>query len=211
MYFFSTPSIVKKTHSKNFVWDLHSDTKAIYITFDDGPNPETTPWILNELKKYSAKATFFCLGKNIEEHPSVFNSIVDDGHAFGNHTYSHYNGWKIDTSKYLEDIAKCNQLINSNLFRPPYGRIKPSQVRQLKKTYSIIMWSLMSGDFDKKLDKDKCLESLLTNSKSGDIVVFHDSLKAKENIQYILPRYLKFLHENNFMILPIPVQIILPK
>jgi len=204
MYFFSTPCIIKKIHKRNFIWEIHNKENAIYITFDDGPNTETTPWILDELKKYSAKATFFCLGKNIIEYPSVYKLMLDKGHVVGNHSYSHYDGWKTGTSRYLEDIDHCDQLIKSNLFRPPYGRLKLAQLKSLKNKYSVIMWSKMSGDFDIKLDKDKCLESLLNNSKSGDIVVFHDSLKAKENVRYILPRYLKYLHENNFALLPIP-------
>src|ERR1035437_7123542 len=173
MYFLSTPAIIKKIYRRNFIWELSNNSKAIYITIDDGPNPETTPWILDELKKYSARATFFCLGKNIKANPTVFNSIVDNGHAIGNHSFSHYNGWKTDTVKYLEDVIKCDQLVKSNLFRPPYGKLKPAQIRNLKLKYTIIMWSMISGDFDIKLDKDKCLDSLMNNSKSGDIVVLN--------------------------------------
>jgi peptidoglycan/xylan/chitin deacetylase (PgdA/CDA1 family) len=204
MYLFSTPRIIRKVHKRDLTWELPNNDNAIYITFDDGPNPETTPFILDELQKYTAKATFFCLGKNVKEFPTVYNSILDQGHAVGNHTFSHYNGWKTDTRMYLEDVESCNQLIRSSLFRPPYGKLKHAQLRSLRNIYTIIMWSSLSGDFDIDLDKDKCLNSLLNNPKSGDIVVFHDSLKAKDKVQYVLPLYLEYLYKNNFTAIAIP-------
>jgi peptidoglycan/xylan/chitin deacetylase (PgdA/CDA1 family) len=204
MYLFSTPRIIRKVHRRDLTWELPNDNNSIYITFDDGPNPETTPFILEELEKYSAKATFFCLGKNVDANPTVYDSILKHGHAVGNHTFNHYNGWKTNTRKYLEDVERCNKLIKSSLFRPPYGKIKHAQLRALRNNYSIIMWSSLSGDFDTELDKEKCLSSLLNNPQRGDIVVFHDSLKAKEKVKFALPSYLKYLYENNYKVIPIP-------
>lgn len=204
MYLFSTPFLIRKILSKNIKWELPNNNNAIYITFDDGPNPDTTPFILDILKRYSAKATFFCLGKNVKAHPTIHDAILQNGHTVGNHTFNHYNGWRTNIDDYLEDVESCNQLIKSSLFRPPYGKLKSAQLKKLKDRYSVIMWSKLSGDFDIKLNKEKCLKSLLINTKSGDIVVFHDSIKAKDNVQYILPRYLECLCKNNFTTLAIP-------
>ena len=205
MYLFSTPRIIRKVHKRDLTWELPNDNNNIYITFDDGPNPETTPFILGELNKYSAKATFFCLGKNVEAYPTVYDSILQNGHSVGNHTFSHYNGWKTNTLKYLEDVENCNRLVKSPLFRPPYGKLKHAQIRGLKHRYSVIMWSSLSGDFDIELDKDKCLASLLNNPQSWRYSCFSRQPESKEKVQYVLPLYLEYLHKNNFIALAIPL------
>jgi len=201
MYFFSTPDIIKKLLGKSLIWELNNGRKTIYLTFDDGPEPEVTPWVLETLRKYNAKATFFCVGKNAAKHPAIVKSIINSGHIVGNHTYSHVNGWKMDTPLYIADIEKCDAILKTPLFRPPYGRIKPSQLRQLKGKYRIIMWSLLTGDFDVELDKDKCLDIVCKKAKSGSIIVFHDSLKAHEKLQHVLPRTLEYLSKTGYAFL----------
>jgi peptidoglycan-N-acetylglucosamine deacetylase len=203
MFLFNAPYIIKKLYSKSLVWGFQGNEKAIYLTFDDGPEPSVTPWVLETLSKYNAKATFFCLGKNAEKYPALLETIIKSGHVVGNHTYSHPNGWNTDTLLYMDDIAKCDKILNTLLFRPPYGKIKPSQLRRLKHQYKIIMWTLISGDFDPKLPKDKCLEMVLNNTCSGSIIVFHDSIKAKEKLQYVLPQFLNFFTEKGFAFLPV--------
>jgi len=195
MYFFSTPFILKKSFRKSIVWEMDNAEKSIWLTFDDGPDPLVTPFVLEELKKYNAKATFFCLGKNVEAHPETFELIRKYGHKIGNHSYSHKNGWVTCAKKYIADVEKGNTIIQSQLFRPPYGKIKPSQLSQLKKKYTIVLWSLMGGDFDINLTKEKCLDIVLSYTKSGTIIVFHDNLKAKEKLFFVLPKFLE--HFNN--------------
>ena len=185
---------------------MENDRNAIWLTFDDGPEPSVTPWVLETLEKYRAKATFFCVGNNAAKHPSIIENILKAGHAVGNHTYNHLNGWQTDTQVYLSDIEKCDSILNTPLFRPPYGKIKPLQLRQLKEKYSIIMWSLITYDFDADLDKEKCLENVLNKTKNGSIVVFHDSLKAKERMQFVLPRMLEYFSKKEYNFLPIIIK-----
>lgn len=212
-YWIKTNSLVKKLFSK-YIWDIPSLDKKVYLTFDDGPTSEITQWVLSQLKNYQAKATFFCIGNNIEKHPEIFNKVIKDGHAIGNHTFNHLNGWKTKTEDYVENTKRCeieiyNQqsAINnqqSKLFRPPYGKIKSSQAQALRQMgYKIIMWDVLSADFDKKINPEKCLENVLSNVKSGSIIVFHDSIKAFQNIEYALPRTLSFLSENGYKCEPL--------
>jgi peptidoglycan/xylan/chitin deacetylase (PgdA/CDA1 family) len=186
------PWIIKKMFP-SLVFKFNDKEKTIYLTFDDGPIPETTPLILDILEKYNAKATFFCLGKNVEKHPELFDLIIQRGHTTGNHGYSHKNGWKTANAEYFEDIEKANKLIRSDLFRPPYGRIKPSQIKYLKKKYRIVMWDVLSGDFDYYTDSEKCYKNVINNVENGSVVVFHDSLKAKNNVLEVLPEVLEKL------------------
>lgn len=186
--------------------------KEIYLTFDDGPTPEITEFVLNELKKYNAKATFFCIGKNIKNHPEIFSKIIKEGHEIGNHTQNHLNGWKNNTTKYLENVLECKNVIdkqtqnnselktkNLKLFRPPYGRVKRKQANALiKKGYKIIMWSVLSGDFDTKISKEKCLQNVLKHTSNGSIVVFHDSVKAAEKVKYVLPKVLDYFTRKGY-------------
>lgn len=206
MYLVSTPRIVKKILRSDFLWEVKTAEKALWLTFDDGPEPTVTPWVLEELKKYNAKATFFCLGKNVEKHPEIFRKILSDGHAVGNHTFNHLKGWHSHTRDYINDVEKCSELVKTSLFRPPYGKIKPSQFLHLRRKYQVVMWSLLSGDFDIKLEKEKCLELVLKNTKAGNIIVFHDSLKAKDKLMYVLPELLKSFKSKGYSFFPLNYQ-----
>lgn len=200
-----TNSIIKKVF-RNYIWDIPNVENKIYLTFDDGPIPEITEWVIEELKKFNAKATFFCIGNNIEKHQDVFMKVINEGHSIGNHTFNHLNGWKASTEKYLENAKQCEvsisnlQSANCNLFRPPYGKIKPSQSKKIRKSgYKIIMWDVLSGDYDSLISPQKCLENVLENVRSGSIIVFHDSMKAFPNLEYTLPRVLENLSKKGFV------------
>lgn len=190
----------------NYIWDIPNDENKVFLTFDDGPTPEITEWTLAQLKKYEAKATFFCIGNNIEKHPEIFQKIIEEGHTIGNHTFNHLKGWKTSTDKYITNVTLCqSEIVNRksqiiNLFRPPYGKIKPSQSKILRKLgYKIIMWDVLSYDFDQTITPEKCLSNVLKNVQSGSIIVFHDSLKAGQNLRYALPKTLEFLKEKGFV------------
>lgn len=197
MYLTKTPLAIKKSFP-SLVWDIPNETKTIYLTFDDGPTPEITTWVLETLKKHEIKATFFVVGENVKKHPEIYQQLINEGHAIGNHTYNHLNGWKTKSSDYLQNIEKCAELVDSNLFRPPYGRIKNTQIRKLKQDYKIIMWDVLSGDFDANLSPAKCAENVINNTKAGSIIVFHDSVKAEKNLKYALPKAIEFLKEQGF-------------
>lgn len=200
-YFIKIPWIAKKFFS-SYIWSINTAEKEIYLTFDDGPHPIITPWVLDELKKYGAKATFFCIGNNVAKYPVVFNRIKQEEHAVGNHTYNHLNGWKYAVKKYIDDVRKATLLIESNLFRPPYGKIKPAQAKDVKKLLGnnakIIMWDVLSADFDKTISASQCLQNVITNYKEGSIIVFHDSEKAYTNLKYVLPLVLENLQKKGF-------------
>lgn len=194
---FKTPYVAKLIYP-SLVWDMPSNENKIYLTFDDGPHPAITPMVLKILDKYDAKATFFCVGENIEKYPDTFQLIEQSGHTVGNHSHNHLNGWKTSNSKYYKNIKKSKQLINSNLFRPPYGRISPAQIKHLKKEYKIIMWSVLSYDFDARVSKEECLNLSINNSAAGTIIVFHDSEKAKEKMLFAIEGYLKHFTKRGF-------------
>lgn len=180
------------------IWQKKGRNKEIYLTFDDGPHPEITRSVLDILDSYQAKATFFCVGENVSKYPETYAELISRGHTAGNHTYNHLNGWKTPNDSYFENIQKCRDVLPSDLFRPPYGRIKISQLRKLKKEYQIIMWSVLSWDFDKKISKEQCLNNVMYNTKDGAIVVFHDSEKSAENMLYALPRFLEHFSKLGF-------------
>lgn len=205
-YWVKTNWIIKKIFS-NYTWDVSNSGNTVYLTFDDGPIPEITTWVLEELKKYDLKATFFCIGENIDKHPEIFKKVISEGHAIGNHTFNHLNGWKTPTEAYIKNIKLCEEVIEkttnynskSKLFRPPYGKLKTAQARAIEKLgYEIIMWDVLSADFDTTLSKEQCLDNVLSKVKPGSIIVFHDSIKAFKNLQDVLPKTLAFLKENNF-------------
>lgn len=237
MYLVKTPAVLRWLYP-NLTWHKDRSKKLIYLTFDDGPIPVVTPFVLKTLKAFGAKATFFCIGENVSKHPDIYKQVLDEGHRVGNHTYNHLKGWDTKDDEYLVNVRKCADVVQSNLFRPPYGRAKRSQISklinhnsqlkaqdsrfksqdQLPSTnhspsshtstqfqysildthYSIIMWDVLSGDFDTKLSPEKCLGNVLKHTGNGSIVVFHDSLKAFERLEYILPRALEKWKEEGY-------------
>jgi len=195
MYFKKTPKFIQNLFP-NFVWSMPKDEKVIYLTFDDGPIPEITEWVLDTLRQFNAKGTFFCVGENIKKYPHIYQRILAEDHLTGNHTYNHLSGWTTDNVDYYHNIRKCaSKLNNSILFRPPYGRIKPQQARFIQRHYSVIMWDVLSGDFDPNISEKECLYNVTSNTENGSIIVFHDSHKAQKNLYYVLPIVLKYYSE----------------
>lgn len=199
-----TPKFVEHV-LPNLVWNVHDDDQALFLTFDDGPTPEITDWTLDVLHTYNAKATFFCIGKNVEQHPQLYQRILDEGHAVGNHTQNHVKGWKTKTPDYMAEVEKAATLINSKLFRPPYGQIKPKQAKVLSNQgYNIIMWNILSFDWNKSVTPKECLDNVLLHADSGDIIVFHDSIKASKNMMFALPKVLEHFKKEGFKFKRIP-------
>ena len=191
MYLNKTPWFIKKIYP-TLVWEIppHTSEKTIYLTFDDGPIPEISTFVLSELDKYNAKATFFCIGDNVLKHPHIYQEILNKGHQVGNHTFNHLNGWQTDTDIYMTNVAKGFEYIHSPLFRPPHGRITKAQIKAIKTQYpttKIIMWDVLSGDFDISIDAENCTKKTLKYTKNGSIIVFHDSIKAYPRLKKTLP------------------------
>ncbi len=197
MYFIKTPNYLKKIFP-DCLWNEESDDKVIYLTFDDGPIPESTPFILETLRRYNAKATFFCVGHNIEKHNDLFALTKREGHSIGSHTFNHLSGWQTPNKHYYKNVDKGAKVAESILFRPPYGRITPKQIKHLSKKYTIVMWDILSGDFDLKLDADQCLENVINHATNGSIIVFHDNLKSIQKLKIVLPKVLQYYTEKGF-------------
>jgi peptidoglycan/xylan/chitin deacetylase (PgdA/CDA1 family) len=213
MYLVKSPLLLKWFYSA-LIWNKSRSKKIVYLTFDDGPIPNVTDFVLNTLKTFNAKATFFCIGDNIFKHPTIFERVKSEGHAIGNHTFNHLKGWKTDDETYVANFLKCQTLTQTNLFRPPYGRIKKSQIKSIKSKVQslksdtrlttndsgldIVMWDVLSGDFDTNLSPEKCYQNVIKNTQNGSIIVFHDSLKAFERLEYALPKVLKYLAEKGY-------------
>src|ERR1700761_756064 len=200
MYLVKTPRLLKMLYP-DLLWDAPPCDRCIYLTFDDGPIPIVTPFVLNILQQYDAKATFFCIGDNVRKHPDVLEQVKNAGHSIGNHTYNPLKGWNTDDKTYLDNFLEADKLIHSNLFRPPYGRIKRSQVKLLKEAkpdLDIVMWNVLSADYDINLSPEKCLGNVLKHTTDGDIVLFHDSLKARERMEYVLPRAMEIWSAKGF-------------
>lgn len=191
MRIFKTPRLIRFVN-RRITWGFSVSEPTVYLTFDDGPNPCITPWILDELQKHDFKATFFCVGENVQRYPEIYERILVEGHAVGNHTMKHENGLKVSTDKYLESVEKASKLINSKLFRPPYGKITPSLIRKLKKEYHIILWSWLSYDYDSEVSVDKILEKAKL-IQAGDILVLHDNEKMIQRQKELLPALIDFL------------------
>jgi peptidoglycan/xylan/chitin deacetylase (PgdA/CDA1 family) len=211
-----TPKLVQRMFPKR-VWTFPKESNAVFLTFDDGPIPIITPWVIQELKKHDAKATFFCIGENIRKYPDIFKTLISERHSTGNHTYNHLNGWKTNVSEYVKNVVlheteankwdeilalKNTQSQTTNrdmLFRPPYGKItnKKSKILQ-KRGYKIIMWDILSGDYDASISEEKCLQNVLKSINPGSIVVFHDSFKAEKNLRYVLPKVLDFISDKGW-------------
>ena len=185
-------------NNKYLICSYPSDEKILYLTFDDGPTPEVTSAVLSILNDGNAKATFFCIGENVKKHPELFNSIEQQGHAIGNHTFSHLNGWKTPPGEYVENVSRCEEYFITELFRPPYGRFSLSQYFLLRKKYKFVLWSVLSGDFHRRTSPDQCLANVLENSTPGSIIVFHDNILAKEKVLYALPLVLDHFRKKGF-------------
>ncbi|WP_136667829.1 polysaccharide deacetylase family protein [Flavobacterium sp. H122] len=211
-YWVKTNRFIKWLY-RDQIWSIPNKENKIYLTFDDGPTPEITPWVLDILKENNIKVTFFCIGKNIDQNPEIFKRIIKEGHAIGNHTYNHVNGWKKNTKEYLEDVAFCEKKIHENsgnlksengnqeskIFRPPYGKITSSQSRSLRKLgYKIIMWDILTADFDEEISQEKCLKNAVEKIESGSIIVFHDSVKAHKKLSYVLPKAIQYYKEKGY-------------
>lgn len=179
-------------------WNQNRKQKHIYLTFDDGPIPDVTPQVLNILKKYNIQATFFCVGENIIKYPEIFEELQSAGHRVGNHTHNHLKGWRTATKDYLENVEKCNQYTKSTLFRPPYGQCTWTQFKELRKKYKVVMWDVITYDFDQQLTPDQCLRNAIKHSRNGSIVVFHDNIKAAPRLLYALPRAIEYWLEQGF-------------
>ena len=185
-------------------WDLKGDHRTVYLTFDDGPTPVVTPWVLNQLARAEAKATFFCLGRNVDKYPDLYRQILSSGHSVGNHSYSHLKGFRSGVRRYMDDIRLAKGLIDSKLFRPPYGRILPGQVNAVLREYDIIMWDVLSIDYNSGLGGERVYQNVIRNVKEGSIIVFHDSEKAADNLYYALPRTLDYLKDKGFAMHSMP-------
>ncbi|WP_115462668.1 polysaccharide deacetylase family protein [Winogradskyella aurantiaca] len=204
-----TPDFVKSLFPQ-FLWHLPDNEKVLYLTFDDGPTPEITDWVLNCLENYNAKATFFCIGKNIDLHPLIFDQVLAKGHVIGNHTYHHLKGWKSRTKTYMTDVSKTQDLIqektDSKLFRPPYGKFKSSQARKLlRDDYTIVLWDVLSYDWDQSVSPEKCFNNVISKARNGSIIVMHDSVKASNNLKYALPRILDHFTQEEYHFKSLPL------
>lgn len=190
MFRFKVPDILPSLFPR-LLWRVNTQQPEIYLTFDDGPHPQITPWVLETLHRFHAYATFFCVGQNVERYPDTYQLILNEGHQTGNHTQHHLKGWNCSTSDYLADVHQCAQVIKSNLFRPPYGRITPSQIKKLLPNYRIVMWEILTRDYEQNLNTGVALHALLNKIQPGSIVVFHDSEKAEHNLRALLPAVLE--------------------
>ena len=190
MFLAKTPKLIQ-AFMPFYTWSVPTSEKILYLTFDDGPIPEVTPWVLETLRSYDARATFFCVGDNVEKHPDIYRQIQLDGHAVGNHTYHHLNGWQTEHVTYLNNVRRCARMVKSRLFRPPYGRLMPRQREFLQRHFRIVMWDVLSGDYAPEITPEQCLQNVLDNARPGSIIVFHDSLKAERNLRFSLPALLE--------------------
>lgn len=192
MYLVKTPELLKP-FAGDLLWNKSREERTIYLTFDDGPSASITNEILDILDEYRAKATFFCIGGNVVRNPEAYQSMIRRGHVTANHTWNHMNGWKFSDYSYLKNVLECSEVVDSNLFRPPYGRITRSQARALKTRFQIVMWDVLAADWRQSVSREKCLSNVIDNAQNGSIVVFHDSEKAYKNMIYALPRSLQRL------------------
>lgn len=198
MFIEQPPQLIRYLYP-SAIWRMDKDERAVYLTFDDGPIPRVTPWVLDVLDRYGIKATFFMVGDNIRKHPDEFRMVVEKGHRIGNHTFNHIRGLSYDINSYLENTDKaCRMMMNTNLFRPPHGYMSPKQYAELKKRYKIIMWDLVTRDYNRKFNGEQILQKVKKYVRNGSIITFHDSLKSEENIRYALPKAIEWLMEQGY-------------
>lgn len=210
MYLVKTPKFIRELFP-NFTWRIPTTEKVLYLTFDDGPIPTVTPWVMEQLAAYNAKATFFCVGENVRKHPDIFDQLIQAGHVVGNHTQNHLNGWSTENLPYYHNVRHGAYSTKSELFRPPYGKLRPRQSQFLLRHYHIVMWDVLSGDFDPHISPEQCLDNVTSNAAEGSIVVFHDSVKAEEKLRYALPRVLEHYAQLGYRFEALNEDIISPK
>ena len=203
MYLFHNPPILENIFPQ-ITWKVKTEKKILYLSFDDGPDPAMTPFVLDTLRRYEAKATFFCVGKMALSERTLLDQMRTEGHTIGNHSFSHLNGWRTNVQDYLEDVEKCNMVFKSSLFRPPYGKIKPSQLSALSKKYRVVMWDVLSGDFDPLLSVKKCREKIIRYAEKGSIIVFHDTISSSGRLIHTLPDILDYYARKGFIFKAIP-------
>jgi peptidoglycan-N-acetylglucosamine deacetylase len=204
MYLIKTPKIIQLL-MPDYVWRVPNRPKKAYLTFDDGPIPNVTPWVLDTLSAFGTKATFFCVGENVARYPDIYKRILNEGHRTGNHTHNHLNGWKTPADVYLENVNQCAGHVKSSLFRPPYGRLTRAQKKGLLRAgYTIVLWDVLSADFDRSIAPQRCLQNVLRHTGDGSIIVLHDSLKAETNLRYVLPLLLSALKERGYALECLP-------
>lgn len=197
MFIEQVPDFVRNLFPKA-LWRMNPDEKVVYLTFDDGPIPVITPWVVDLLGKYNIKATFFMVGDNVRKHPHEYSLVVENGHRVGNHTFNHLKGLFTDKKEYIENVEKANALIHSNLFRPPHGMLRRSQYKELSKNYRFIMWDLVTRDYSRRLQGEDVLAIVKKYVRNGSIITFHDSLRSEENLKYALPRAIEWLLEQGY-------------
>ena len=206
MHLIEQPPLLYRLLFPEAIWRIkHRDRKVVYLTFDDGPIPEVTPWVLDELDRHGVKATFFLVGDNVRRHPELLEEIKRRGHSWGNHTMHHLQGMRTWTSNYLADVSEADRLIGSTLFRPPHGLIRWKQAKALKRTYNLVMYDLVTRDYSRKLEPEQVLENVKRFARNGSIIVFHDSLKAERNMRYALPRAIQWLKDQGYEFRPMPM------
>lgn len=191
MYIIKTPKLIRKLFP-NYLWNKSRKKPYVYFTFDDGPIPEVTPWVMDTLKAHDMHGTFFCVGDNVRKHRAIYDRLISEGHSVGNHSYSHKSGWSTKADKYLDDVELCGSFVQSNLYRPPYGRLKPQQAEALRHNYRIVMWDILSGDFDQNITPEQCYQNVIQNLKPGSIVVFHDNIKSFDTLKTVLPKVIEY-------------------
>jgi peptidoglycan/xylan/chitin deacetylase (PgdA/CDA1 family) len=205
MFIVRPPEIITRMMPR-VTWGFYGELRKVFLSFDDGPTPDVTTWVLDCLKQHNAKATFFCLGRNVDHNPEIYQQILSEGHSVGNHTYSHLKGYGTRNQQYFDDIELARNLIDSELFRPPYGRILSAQITEILKNYRIIMWDVLSYDYNRRVSGDVIVRNVTKNVRSGSIIVFHDSAKARKNLYHALPKVLEYLNEEGFEMLAIPMR-----
>ena len=203
MYLVRTPALMKPLAGE-LLWHMPRSERALYLTFDDGPIPEVTPWVLDQLARFDAKGTFFCIGRNAAAHPWILDRIRNEGHAVGNHTWDHPSGWRTDQRNYLRNVLQCQAITGTRLFRPPYGRITRGQSKALSTRFRIVMWEVLSADFDTSLSGEDCLRNTCGNAQPGSIIVFHDSTKAEPRLRHALPLVLEHFSREGYVFRALP-------
>ena len=197
MFIEQVPSFVRNLFPKA-LWRMNPDEKSVYLTFDDGPIPVVTPWVLDLLKRYNIKATFFMVGDNVRKHPQEYMQVIENGHRVGNHTFNHLKGLFTNTKEYIENVDKADAFIHSNLFRPPHGILRQRQYKELSKRYQFVMWDLVTRDYSTRLSGEDVLANVKKFVRNGSIITFHDSLRSESNLKYALPRSIEWLLEQGY-------------